>query len=74
MNNNTLDRVRKCVAEQANRSWLEVELSDDLEKDWKFDSLDYAELGMMIEEEFDIDLKNGLQECKTVEDIVGLVS
>ena len=48
------DRVLKCVCEQSGLDRDEIRIDDKLMDDIGFDSLDFIELEMLLEEEFDV--------------------
>lgn len=67
MSNNLVNRVIKCVSEQAQLPIKDIDLSDSLILDIGFDSIDLVELGFLLEQEFGLaDIGNEYTKYKTV--------
>ncbi|MGI9500205.1 MAG: acyl carrier protein [Geminicoccaceae bacterium] len=62
------------VANQLNVQKESVKLSALLVDDLGADSLDAVELAMALEEHFDVDISDKIDEARTVEDIVEALS
>ena len=68
------ENVIECVAEQLGILPYQVRKDADLEN-LGFDSLDKVELGLQLEEQFEITLSDDFdQEIKTVQDVINLVT
>lgn len=68
-------KVRICIIESADICLDKTTLDSKLVDDFGLDSLDLANLGMEIEEEFDINLPadHSVENCETVREIVDVV-
>ena len=68
------EKVKEVIVNAANIDEDKIKLSASLENDLGLDSLDAVELGMALEEEFDITIdEDKLASFKTVEDIVNFI-
>ncbi len=68
------DKVIEVVAEFLDLEVSEVTLDSDLREDLNADSLDFVELVMELEEEFEFEAdEDKMQEIKTVGDIVKFI-
>jgi acyl carrier protein len=73
----TEDRIKISIALQAGRAPSEIENTKTLRQDLQLDSLDLVELGMELEEEFDLhaDVTNeDLRAMVTVQDMINYVT
>nr|WP_315103728.1 acyl carrier protein [uncultured Catonella sp.] len=68
------EKVKEVIVNAANIDEDKIKLSASLENDLGLDSLDAVELGMALEEEFDLTIdEDKLASFKTVEDIVNFI-
>ena len=68
------EKVKEVIVNAANIDEDKIKLSASLESDLGLDSLDAVELGMALEEEFDLTIdEDKLASFKTVEDIVNFI-
>ena len=71
---NTLDTVKKIIAELLDCEEESVQLESDIKEDLQADSLDAVEMIMSLEETFGVSVPTEkAEELKTVADIVRLV-
>lgn len=74
MNPESVASIKKIIAEQLNVSASDVSEDKDLLKDLGADSLDAVELIMLIEDHFDIEIKDSdAEKITTVQSIIDLV-
>lgn len=72
MSENTLNRLKKVVAEQLDVSEEEITAEASFVEDLGADSLDMVELVMAFEEAFDIEIPDeDAEKIQTVQDAVG---
>jgi len=70
----TLDRVKRVVAEELQIDWRSIRPDDDVEKELAADSLHMAQIVMALEEEFSIRVPDEeATKLKTVSQISGYV-
>ena len=68
------EKVKEVIVNAVNIDEDKITLNASLENDLGLDSLDAVELGMALEEEFDITIdEDKLASFKTVEDIVNFI-
>ena len=68
------EKVKEVIVNAANIDEDKIKLSASLENDLGLDSLDAVELGMALEEEFDLTIdEDKLASFKAVEDIVNFI-
>ena len=68
------EKVKEVIVNAANIDEDKIKLSASLENDLGLDSLDAVELGMALEEEFELIIdEDKLASFKTVEDIVNFI-
>ena len=68
------EKVKEVIVNAANIDEDKIKLSASLENDLGLDSLDAVELGMALEEEFELTIdEDKLASFKTVEDIVNFI-
>lgn len=71
----TFDKVKEVIVDTINCEQDEVNLNTKLKEDLNIDSLDAVELGMALEEEFDLSIENDtLSAFVTVKDIVDYIA
>lgn len=71
---NTIDRVKKMIAEQLCISENEIKDDANIIEDLGADSLDVVELLMTFEDEFDVSIPDErLEELKTIPSIVAVI-
>ncbi len=70
----TEQRVIEIIAERLCRDPEHVSLSSDLDVDLGADSLDRVELGMELEDDFDVVIQDDeINKCITVQDVVTMI-
>ncbi len=68
------DKVIEIIAEFLDLDKAEVTLESDLREDLNADSLDFVELVMELEEEFDFEAdEDKMQDIKTVGDVIKFI-
>lgn len=69
------DKVKEVIVDTINCEQDEVNLNTRLKEDLNIDSLDAVELGMALEEKFDLSIENDtLSAFVTVKDIVDYIA
>ncbi|VFP85962.1 Acyl carrier protein [Buchnera aphidicola (Cinara pseudotaxifoliae)] len=72
---NICDRIIKIIKKQFRINNKNISLSSDLKKDLQADSLDFIELIMLLEEEFNIELFDmNPEEIKSIQNLVTYIS
>lgn len=72
--NNVTKKVIQIVAKQFQKKETEITLKNNFSNDFEADSLDFVELIMLIEDEFNINLIDmDIQNIKTVKNLIACV-